>query len=324
MLIKIITIINWLVIAVLAFVVISDMLTPKTGGGEAAGRGYAEYYSLVAKIALVVLVILNLIPYPFAKYATFALIVIPPLIFRLEPIYRNFKIVVRQKMEAAKPIFDDKNLDAIARAALKGDVEQFQKRLEKRPHNLEKDTEFLIFLLLEANSSYKTKEKIQCLRLLFDAGAKLEAIGSGYEEMHFQPAASGNLELLRFLLEKGLDANCRQKSSDRPILFEAIEAYQEPEATVRLLLEFGAKPNVVAVRDPENGPISPLFHAAKWERWGICAALLEHGADPNVKSETGVTFLQLFQEADQIFNGDGYTTRKDFERAKRLMGGKRD
>lgn len=320
MLLRLITVFNWLVIALLAFLLVAELLNPKRGyGGDAATRGLGDALVWLAGIALVVLVILNLIPHRFAKYAALALVAIPALIFWATPRYRNFKRTAQMKMEDARPIFEDNNLEALARAVRQGDVDRFRSLLEKRPPGLENNGEFLNFLLLEANSSYAPEAKLQCLQLFFDAGAKLENMGPGYETMHFEAAASGNAPLLRLLLEKGLDANALQTESQRPILFEAIESYREPEATVRLLLEFGAKPNVTAIRDSEDGPVSPLFHAAKWDRWGICAALLEHGADPNVKSATGTTFRQMFEEANRNFDGDGYTTREDFERAKRLM-----
>ncbi|MBL7779887.1 MAG: ankyrin repeat domain-containing protein [Saprospiraceae bacterium] len=319
MLLRIITVFNWLVIAFLAFFFILDLIEPKKGGGDAAGKGIGDALVFLVRALLVALIILNLIPHPIAKYAAFALIIIPPLAIWGTPKYRNFQQILRMKMEAARPLFEDKNLNALARAVQKGDPQKFQQLLEKNTLTAEQRGELLSFSMLEANGAYKPEEKLQCLRLMLDAGFTLESMGSGYEMMHFHPAYSGNLPLLRFLLEKGLDANAVNPDSERSILFETVECYQNPEAAIRLLLEFGARPNVTAVREPEDGPISPLVHAAKWDRWGICAALLEHGADPNFVSEKGVSFKKLYEEADKNFQGDGYTTRADFERVKRLM-----
>lgn len=323
MIIRFITALNWIVIAFLATFTIIDLFFPsKVSGGDAATKGLGEALVMFSRIALVVLLVLNLIPHPLAKFAAFVLILIPPLLLWGTPKYREYQRIALQKKEAAKPIFEDKNMDAIARVAREGEVDKFRNMFKTSTFTPEQKNELLNFLLLQANSNYNPEGSLQCLQTMFDAGAKLESMGPGYETMHFEAAYSGNLPLLRLLLEKGLNANAVRPDDNRPILFEAIECHQNPEATVRLLLESGADPNVTAVRDYENGIISPLLHAAKWNRWGICAVLLEHGADPNFISSLGVSFRKLFEKADQEFQGDGYTTREDFERVKRLLSSK--
>ena len=59
---KIISIVNWIVIAVLAFMVIMETLNP-TKGGDAAGRGIGQAIYYLAIMGVIVLVILNLLPF---------------------------------------------------------------------------------------------------------------------------------------------------------------------------------------------------------------------------------------------------------------------
>ena len=73
---KIVTIFNWVVIALLFLLVMAETLFPTKGGGDAAsGMGRAIYY--LAIIALVVLVSLNLLPFNWSKYTAFILVAVP-------------------------------------------------------------------------------------------------------------------------------------------------------------------------------------------------------------------------------------------------------
>ena len=67
--------------------------------------------------------------------------------------------------------------------------------------------------------------------------------------------------------EIGANANAVNPDSNRAIIFEALASPDNPEATVRLLLDFGANPNVTAILEAEHGPTSPLVRAAEMGRW---------------------------------------------------------
>lgn len=318
--IKIITVLNWVVIAILAFLVIAETLTP-TKGGDAAGRGIGQAIYYLAIIALFVLLGLNLLPYNWAKYTAFALIVLPIVYIKITPSWRNLQRNMRNIREDAKPIFDDKERDQIARAIRDGKVETVKNLLQATPAELYEDGEMLGYAIGEANhSSYKTQEKLEIVRLFFQAGASLDSANSGLEvPLHFAVADVGNPTLLRLLLEQGADANAEHYYFKRHILFEAVGSHQEPEATARVLLDFGADPNVTALYDEEQGPITPLWRAAELERWGICATLIEHGADPNFKTADGKTLRSLVEQVSENFSPHGYATQEDFERLKKVL-----
>lgn len=315
-LLKIVTIFNWAIVAFLAYLVTMETVFP-TKGGDAAGRGMgiAIYYLAIA--GLVVLIVLNLLPYSWAKYTAFGIVAVPFLLIQLDPVITKTKDFFRARREDAKPIFEDKERDQLARAFRDGEPEKFKTLLQTPIPRLHEGGEFLSYAIGEATvATYRQKEKIDCVRQLFEAGATLESTHSDDVPVHFSPAFSGNATLLRLLLEKGADANVVHKHFHYPILFEAINSYQEPEATIRVLLEYGANPNATAIFDDEVGPVSPLFRAAEQERWGICVALIEKGADPNFVSPKGTSIRDLVQQAEREYPAEGYSRQSDYLRLK--------
>jgi len=320
---KIVTILNWIVIAILGFLVAAETLFP-TKGGDAAGRGIGMAFYYLSIIALVVLLGLNLLPFKWAKYTAFALIVLPIAFYIIWPKWRDMQRKMQQearyRLEDAKPIFEDTQRDQIARAIRDGDLEKLKQLLQVPVANLNEGGELLGFAISEAASShYRPAEKLECVRLLFQSGTSLDSTKGWDVPVHMAVADVGNATLLRLLLEQGADANAYQINFKRPILFEAVGSYQQPEATVRVLLEFGANPNATAVLDDEDGPVPPLWLAAKLERWGICVALLEKGANPDIKNAQGKTFRDLVQEADREFPPEGYSTQADYDRLKQAL-----
>lgn len=316
---KLITYFNWLVIAVLGFLVAAESLFPAKGG-DAAGRGIGQAIYYLAIIALVVLVVLSLLPYVWAKYTAFGLVIFPILLWKISPVLSKAKQNLEYLREESKPIFEDNARDQVARAIRDGQPERLKKLLETPIPNLNEGGELLGYAVSEtASTAYKPAEKLECIRLLFQAGVRLERTPSEEVPIHMFVAEVGNAALLRLLLEQGADANAVQIYFNRPILFEAISSYQDPEGSVQVLLEFGADPNSSATFDAEDGPVSPLFRAAQLGRWNVCLALLEKGADPAFKTPLGKTFQSLVAAAEQEFSSDGYSKREDFERLKKAM-----
>lgn len=316
--VKIIAIFNWIVIGILALLVSAETLFPAKGG-DAAGRGMGLAIYYLAIIALVVLLVLNLLPYNWAKYTAFAFVAVPFLWIQLMPSWQKYKRRIKDAAEWAKPIYEDPWRDRMARAVRDGEPEKLRQILEKQEARLNQDGELLGYAIGEASgASYRPDEKRACVRLLFDAGARLDSINSEVS-MLMAPAANGDAKMLRLLLEHGADANAQPPSFHCTALFEALGGYIEPEASVRTLLEFGADPNATAVFDDEDGPITPLIRAAVLERWNLCLILLEKGANPDFKTKQGKSLREFVQEADGSFTGGGYSTREDFEKLKKAL-----
>ncbi len=318
---KIVTILNWIIIAAVAFITIAEALSPNRGGGDAATRALGQLPIMV----LVVLLVLNLLPFNWTKYLSLMLVVGSVLLFRFWPAWtemqRKKQEEARYKLEAAKPIFEDQQRDQIARVIRDGDLEKLKELLKTPVERLNERGDLLDYAIdVAAGANHRQAEKYECVRLLFEAGATLDSTIGTRVTSHMSAAGTGDEKLLRFLLGKGADPNAYNDNLGYPILNEAISSYREPEATVRTLLEFGADPNATAVFDHEEGPVSMLWRAAKMERWGVCLALLEKGADPEFKTSTGKTFRALVQDSEREFPAEGFFRQGDYDRLNELLG----
>ncbi len=326
---KAITIINWIVIGVLAFLVIAETLHP-TKGGDAAGRGIGQALYYLAIIALIVLLVLNLLPFAWSKYVGIALILLPFIVIKLNSAYTNMKKWANRIPDGydrdGKPWFQDPQRQHIALAIFNGDVDQVKKMLrEGGPALLDKDPggdDLLNFTVNEAtHSSYKPDEKTECLRLFFEAGARITGQDSLVTPLLFAPAASGRAPVIRLLIRHGADPNARDVYYKRPVLCEGIAAYQEVKETVKALLDGGADPNATWT-EGDSTVYTPLLFAIERERWLVCPILIESGADIRYTSPDGRSIQALVREADASFNGDGYSTRADYEQTRQLVLGK--
>jgi hypothetical protein len=66
----------------LGYLVAMETIFPAKGG-DAAGRGMGQFIFVVAIVALVLLLILNFLPYKWAKYTAFWLVAVPILLWYL-------------------------------------------------------------------------------------------------------------------------------------------------------------------------------------------------------------------------------------------------
>ena len=319
---KIISIVNWIVIAVLAFMVIMETLNP-TKGGDAAGRGIGQAIYYLAIMGVIVLVILNLLPFKWAKYAGLAIIVLPFLLIKMDGWYTQAKKWMNQVPVGYNidktPWFTDPLRQKIAIAAYNAEVEKVKELLPQlgaRINEQEDGLSLLHFLVMEHNG-YEAEKRIEIMRLFFDAGASCLP-QDNERPMQFLPASSGNAEVLKLLLEHGADPNALDEYSKRPLLFEAIYTYQNVPETVQATLDAGANPNATFDYGDE-GDVSALMYAALVGRWNICPLLIAKGADINYTSPAGITFRSVVEEADSSFTGDGYSTRADYERVKAVV-----
>lgn len=316
----IITIINWIVVAGLGIILLLEKLSPSRGGGDAAGRAIGQAISSIAQIAFVILLILNLLPFQWAHYTATALLILPLLFFKITPVINRIRKYSRARAEYAKPIYDDKNLDKIARAIRDCNPDKVKNLLENVPDKTNAVNELLGYAVAEANmNDYKKAEKLQIIQLLFDAGAVVDDADKFDSPFYMGAASSGNVDLLRMLLDHGADANARNSNLNTTILQEAADAWKEPEATVRLLLEHGAQTEATRIYDNQYGAETALVHAARMGRWGVCLALLEHGANIDFTNLREKSFHTYYKVAKRGFNPDGYSTKEDFARLEKWV-----
>lgn len=178
-LLKLITIINWIVIAVLAFLVAAETISPAKGG-DAAGRGMGQAIYYLAIIALVVLLVLNLLPFNWSKYAAFGFILLLFLLIKTNSVWQDTRKSMNRVPPGKNPDgsswFADPQRQRIALAIDNGEVEKLRQLLsEPHPGLDEQDPNgdtVLGFAISAAQGSYKPEEKLECLKMLFQAGAR--------------------------------------------------------------------------------------------------------------------------------------------------------
>lgn len=100
----------------------------------------------------------------------------------------------------------------------------------------------------------------------------------------FEAAAFGLEPRLRAVLDT--DATLATAFSGDGFTALHLAAFMGHPGAVRLLLERGADPHVVAT-SPEIGPVQPLHSAAATGQVACARLLLEAGADPNARQGGG-------------------------------------
>jgi ankyrin repeat protein len=114
----------------------------------------------------------------------------------------------------------------------------------------------------------------------------------------YNAAATGDTALLGFLLRLGLKVNDTTSFGEAPI--NAALTFRTP-ATLKMLVDHGAYVNYQNLHEPNLPALigfTPLMNAAIANDRESFLFLLDHGADPNMRSKNGVTALILLQQSD--------------------------
>jgi ankyrin repeat protein len=138
---------------------------------------------------------------------------------------------------------------------------------------------------------------IQIFQFLVERGA--DPLHSSSDNLLlYNAAASGDTTLLGFLLRLGLKPNDTTSFGEVPI--NAALGFRTP-ATLKMLVEHGANVNYQNMHElslPAVKGFTPLMNAAIANDRESFLFLLDHGADPNMRSKNGVTALILLQQSD--------------------------
>ncbi|MHB0935529.1 MAG: ankyrin repeat domain-containing protein [Armatimonadota bacterium] len=169
---------------------------------------------------------------------------------------------------------------AIIILAEQGKTERVTELLQANPKLLQARDMWGNSLLYHAAGS----GQLDLVKALLDKGLDLRETGWGnWSPLHMGAVAYP--PVLALLLENGADARAAFVFGGVTLLHEAVEA-EQPES-VELLLKYGADPNakadydmIVSTGDNYHG-ITPLHIAMRVNQYDCARLLLDHGADPN-------------------------------------------
>jgi len=132
--------------------------------------------------------------------------------------------------------------------------------------------------------SCRSSSSLAIVRLLLDAGSKMNHQNSRGNSALYYASLYGHLDNVRLLLDFGADPNLANNGGYRPLMGATRKNYLE---IVRLLIAGGAQVNSI-----NNDGETALFYAESDEAVQL---LFEHGADPRDKSNTGKTAFQHYR-----------------------------
>ena len=116
----------------------------------------------------------------------------------------------------------------------------------------------------------------------------------------FNAAATGDTSLVGFLLGLGLKVNDTTVFGETPL--NAALTFRTP-STLKMLVEHGANVNFQNLHEltlPAQIGFTPLMNAAISNDRESFLFLLDHGADPNLRSKNGVTALIVLQQSESL------------------------
>lgn len=138
---------------------------------------------------------------------------------------------------------------------------------------------------------------LRLIRLLMDKGADpMKSAPDNY--LLYNAASSGDTAILGFFIRIGLNVNDTVSSGDAPI--DAALTFRT-FATLKMLVENGANVNFHSMTIqtlPAFVGVTPLMSAALSNDKPSFYYLLEHGADPNLRSKKGYTALMLLEQSE--------------------------
>jgi len=127
------------------------------------------------------------------------------------------------------------------------------------------------------------KGDVERVRYYLERGINANVMRQGEEVALHLAAANGNAEVAELLIAKGGDVNAKGKHGNTPLLYAASRGNWE---VVELLLDLGAD-----VNGKNDGGDTTLHHAARGGNLEIAELLLGLGADVNAKNSRDRTTL---------------------------------
>jgi ankyrin len=186
---------------------------------------------------------------------------------------------------------------------------------------------------------------MEMTRLLLDAGANINLQSANGSPSLVVAITNNHLQLALFLLEKGADPNLADRFWKRTPLYAAVEIRNmdftresppplpnatDPMVLIKALLARGANPNAQVNTTPVRGFMqgsanwvnfdgqTPFIRAALAGDITLMRVLLEHGADPTIKTNEGSTALMAAAGVNFVVSQTFMRSSEEYLEAARL------
>jgi hypothetical protein len=293
MLLRVLTIVAWVLFAADSFMVVAGMVSPNMGN-DAAGRGMAMGFALVGLVFLAI----GGAALFFGRRAHSRLAVTGSLVLLGLPMLLFFGTDVESMMHSMTGWISDRKVGRypepvqreLAKAIVAGDPTAMQRILAARPALNARDAagnDLLGFAVSESralDTGVGPEKRIEVVRLLLEAGmdpnqARDVYGGSTWFVLSRSLTEPTAVEIFRLFLDHGADPNALSIEGT-PVIFDAWQNLD----SVRAVLDHGGQ---IEIRGKDGS--TPLLFYVGNGRWDAALLMLERGADIDVQNTEGVT-----------------------------------
>lgn len=179
----------------------------------------------------------------------------------------------------------------LAESIEKGDAQNVKNLAAQTDLNKpgEHEMTLLFWALGNAMNEKKTADQLNIVTLLVKAGADpLQPRSKGKSSPAEFVLMADSSVWIKALLDGGLSPNAKDKTFDKPIVFQSIKA--KNTETLKVMLDYGADINTV-----NSLGSTLLFEALNYHAYDHVFLLLERGADPEIRADNGWTMVNQLQ-----------------------------
>ncbi|WP_075204612.1 ankyrin repeat domain-containing protein [Enterobacter ludwigii] len=179
----------------------------------------------------------------------------------------------------------------LAESIEKGDAQNVKNLAAQTDLNKpgEHEMTLLFWALGNAMNEKKTADQLNIVTLLVKAGADpLQPRSKGKSSPAEFVLMADSGVWIKALLDGGLSPNAKDKTFDKPIVFQSIKA--KNTETLKVMLDYGADINTV-----NSLGSTLLFEALNYHAYDHVFLLLERGADPEIRADNGWTMVNQLQ-----------------------------
>ncbi|MCF8581193.1 ankyrin repeat domain-containing protein [Enterobacter ludwigii] len=179
----------------------------------------------------------------------------------------------------------------LAEAIERGDTSHVKKLVATTELNKPGKEDMTLLFWALGNTMYekKTANRLNIVTLLVKAGADpLQPRSKGKSSPAEFVLRADSGVWIKALLDGGLSPNAKDKTFDKPIVFQSIKA--KNTETLKVMLDYGADINTV-----NSLGSTLLFEALNYHAYDHVFLLLERGADPEIRADNGWTMVNQLQ-----------------------------